>query len=93
MTKAKAAPSKPSFPLSQAVAKPQLSKKQQLIKMLTGKTAHSLDAVCTKFGWQAHSARAALSGLRKAGIDVISIKSAKTGKMGYRIEPATKADA
>ncbi len=43
------------------------SKKEQLVELLTGDTPVALSTLCQTLGWQAHSVRAAISGLRKAG--------------------------
>jgi hypothetical protein len=41
------------------------SKKTQLIKLLSRKSGADAKAISAKFGWQPHTTRAALSGLRK----------------------------
>jgi DNA-binding transcriptional regulator PaaX len=54
--------------------------------MLARPSGASIEAICKAMGWQPHSARAALSGLRKAG-HVVE-RDAATGKAGgsiYRI--------
>ena len=50
-------PSKPKKP----------SKTAHVLTMLAHPKGASLDALCKATGWQPHSTRAALSGLRKAG--------------------------
>ena len=51
-----------------------------------------LDAICNSTGWQPHSARAALSGLRKAGHVIERVPDdSKTGASVYRIVPAPEA--
>ncbi|MFI3271990.1 MAG: amidoligase family protein [Pseudomonadota bacterium] len=42
----------------------------QLASMF-GQGAVTLEAMCNRFGWQAHSARAAVTRLRKAGMDIV----------------------
>ena len=58
--------------------------------MLTQSKGTSLEAICKATGWQPHSARAALSGLRKAGytIEREMPKGSKTGASVYRISAA-----
>jgi Protein of unknown function (DUF3489) len=65
----------------------------QLLAMLSTETGASLDDICAVFGWQPHSARAALSGLRKAGIAIerinlsppeLGIASPAKGSSRYR---------
>lgn len=61
------------------------TKKAQLIKLLSRKSGADAAAISAKFGWQPHTTRAALSGLRKAGFDVTK-QSAVAGKpLRYRI--------
>ena len=40
-------------------------------QMLSAPEGASIGQICATTGWQAHSARAALSGLRKAGLMII----------------------
>ncbi|WP_299851180.1 DUF3489 domain-containing protein [uncultured Roseovarius sp.] len=65
-----------------------VTKKQRLQALLRRKGGASLDALQKEFGWQPHTVRAAVSGVRKAGNTVVCV----TGKSGsvYRIV-ATKA--
>lgn len=74
-----------------AKAAPKTGRRDQLIKLLRRKSGVDLPAISETFGWQPHSARAALSGLRKAGIDVIREVPAKGKPARYRIEQAKLA--
>jgi DNA-binding transcriptional regulator PaaX len=47
--------------------RPKQTRAEQLRTMLTRKTGASVAQIQNKFGWQPHSARAAISSLRKAG--------------------------
>lgn len=69
------------------------TKRDQLIKMLLRKAGVDVLAISTKFGWQQHSTRAALTGLRKAGFELEATKPEKGGPARYRIvkEPETAA--
>lgn len=69
-------------------AKPVASKRDQLLVRLESKGGARLKDLETALGWQPHTVRAAISGLRKAGHDV----QRATGENGavYRIV-ATKA--
>jgi len=49
------------------MAKARQTKTDKVHKMLTRPQGASLDKICAATGWQPHSARAALSVLRKAG--------------------------
>ena len=46
------------------------TKTAKLRAMLKRPSGASIEAICKATGWQAHSARAALSGLRKAGCEL-----------------------
>ena len=61
------------------------TKKQELIRLLCGKTGADVARLSDKLGWQPNSVRAAMTGLRKAGYD-IQKKSGPDGKPArYRI--------
>lgn len=66
-----------------------IGKVQAMLERPSGAT---LAAICKATGWQPHSARAAISGLRKAG-HVIERTPAdgKTGGSVYRIGEAAEA--
>ncbi len=49
---------------------PARSKKARLQARLEAPGGASLEQLVTEFGWQPHTVRAAISGLRKAGLDV-----------------------
>lgn len=68
------------------------TKRDQLVKMLRRKAGADVPTISEKMGWQAHSTRAALTGLRKAGFELEAAKPVKGGPSRYRIvkEP-TKA--
>ena len=61
------------------------TKRDQLIKMLNAKNGAGADVICRKFGWQPHTTRAALSGLRKVGFDISSEKPSPSKPRRYRI--------
>ena len=50
--------------------KPKQTKTDKVRTMLARPQGANLDAICKATGWQAHSARAGLSGLRKAGCTI-----------------------
>jgi len=62
-----------------------ITKKAQLIRMLSRKSGVDVSAISEKFGWMPHTTRAALSGLRKSGFELISEKPGKGGPSRYRI--------
>ena len=68
------------------------TKKAQLIQMLARKTGADVATISTKLGWQSHTTRAALTGLRKAGFEISAEKSGDGKPLSYRIT-AQPADA
>ena len=56
------------------------SKLAILIRKASGAKGVSLEALCKATGWQAHSVRAALSGLRKRGHVIERQASVKPGR-------------
>lgn len=72
---------------------PQPPKIETVRQMLAAPEGASLGQICTATGWQAHSARAALSGLRKAGVVLLREPAMEAGGEAiYRIA-ATPAAA
>ncbi len=71
------------------------TKKDQLIKLLGTKAGANIEFLSEKLGWQQHTTRAAMSGLRKAGYEVAGQKPAKGGPSKFRIlsSPAVPQDA
>jgi hypothetical protein len=68
-----------------------IAKVQAMLQRPSGAT---IDALCKATGWQAHSVRAALTGLRKAGHAIErSAADSKTGKPVYRIVTATEVSS
>ncbi len=61
-----------------------LTKKSTLLKLISRPKGANIDALTKATGWQAHSVRAGLTGLRKDGHKVERIKNHK-GYRAYRI--------
>ena len=78
-SKSRHRPSKP------AAAPQRVTKKAQLIKLLSAKTGVGIATISAKLGWLPHTTRAALSGLRKAGYELTKEKAAAGGPCRYRI--------
>ena len=77
------------------MAKTRQTKTEKVRSMLARPLGARLDAICKATGWQPHSARAALSGLRKAGY-TIEREAAGDGRGGgstYRITATPEAVA
>lgn len=55
--------------MSNSVRK-RITKKDQLIRLLGSKSGRDIKSLSAKLGWQQHTTRAALSGLRKAGYEI-----------------------
>jgi predicted ArsR family transcriptional regulator len=66
------------------------SKKDQLIDLLRAKGGADVRAVSDTLGWQAHTVRAALTGLRKTGVSVEKLPAREGELTRYRI--AAKRD-
>ena len=64
--------------------KPQ-TKKQQLIRILSGKSGAEVATISDKLGWQQHTTRAALTHLRKAGYEVAVERPGDGKRARYRI--------
>ncbi len=63
------------------------TKADQVTKILLRARGATLSAIVTETGWQPHSARAFLSGLRKRGTVLVK-EERKTGETSYRIDKA-----
>jgi predicted ArsR family transcriptional regulator len=61
------------------------TKKAQLIKLLGIKSGYDVATLSERLGWQTHTTRAALSGLRKAGYAIDRVTPAGGGASRYRI--------
>ena len=68
------------------------TKKEELIQMLTRKSGADVATISDKLGWQTHTTRAALTGLRKADYEVVGEKPDEGKPKRYRIS-ATPAKA
>ena len=74
-------------------AKPQPTKSEAILKLVNRPAGATLGALEKATGWQPHSVRAALTGLRKAGHAIERDKDAK-GVTVYRVtKVASAADA
>lgn len=61
------------------------SKKDQLIALIAKADGARISMLVERLGWQAHTVRAALSGLRKEGHQILASKSPRTGEAVYRL--------
>ena len=68
------------------MTKPKQTKIARVQGMLERPSGATVEALCKATGWQAHSVRAALTGLRKTGhVIERTDDERKTGKTVYRI--------
>jgi len=72
-------------PAPHAKTKEVKTKKDQLISLLAKPKGARVSSLCKALGWQKHTVRAALSGLRKQGMAIETSKSAKDGEAVYTI--------
>ncbi|WP_346432612.1 DUF3489 domain-containing protein [Pseudohoeflea coraliihabitans] len=68
------------------------TKHDQLVALLSKPNGARISTITQKLGWQAHTVRAAISGLRKRGHDVVTSKSPKTGELIYAINAKSMDD-
>lgn len=68
-----------------ATIRPTLTKSVAVAKLLSRTRGATLDEIMAQTHWQAHSARAFLSGIRKKG-RVLLKEARKTGETCYRLE-------
>ncbi len=66
------------------------SKKEQLVGLIAKPAGTRISVLCERLGWQAHTVRAALSGLRKRGHVILATKAPKTGEAVYTLAIASK---
>ncbi len=70
--------------------KPPKTKRDTIIGLLKRPKGASIADLTTVTGWQAHSVRAALTGLRKRDMDVVRTNGTDGGSV-YRISGATRS--
>lgn len=68
-----------------AQRKPRETKRARLISMLKHAKGADVAALSQKLGWQPHSTRAALTGLRKAGFTIARVEREGSRTASYRI--------
>jgi len=64
---------------------PPLTKSATIITAMSGTAGATLDEICKATGWQPHSARAFLSGLKNKGHAIL--KTSRDGATCYHIAP------
>ena len=66
------------------------TKASKVEALLARKAGATLEHMCEATGWQAHTCRAFMSGLRKKGRDIVR-ETGKAGKSIYRFAAASAA--
>ena len=67
------------------MSRPKKTKTAKVQAMLQRPSGATLGAICKATGWQPHSARAALSGLRKTGLQIERTTREGSAASVYRI--------
>ncbi len=70
---------------SSSASTPPKSKKDQFADLLRAKAGADVKALSDALGWQPHTVRAALTGLRKAGVTVEKLPAREGELARYRI--------
>jgi predicted ArsR family transcriptional regulator len=73
--------------------KAQKPKKAQLLALVLKPGGTRISVLTERLGWQAHTVRAALSGLRKQGYQILATKAPKTGEAVYQLVKPTEPTA
>jgi predicted ArsR family transcriptional regulator len=68
-------------------------KKDQLLALVTKPGGTRISVLSERLGWQAHTVRDALSGLRKQGHQILATKAPKTGEAVYQLVKPTEPTA
>jgi hypothetical protein len=71
---------------------PTKTKKAKMIAMLSRKSGADVPNLSSTLGWLPHTTRAALSGLRKAGYEITSVKPGNRKPSRYQIMGSPEAD-
>lgn len=66
------------------------SKRDQLLALIAKSGGARISVLTERLGWQPHTVRAALSGLRKKGHHILASKAPKTGEAVYRLMSPAK---
>ncbi len=81
------------LPAARAGKKKNKTKKDRLISLLSKPKGARVSVLCKALGWQKHTVRAALSGLRKQGAAIKTSRSAKGDEAVYSLRTQSDADA
>ena len=84
-TDAAAAASAPKARARSGAVRSRPNKRQQLIRLLSAKAGADTGTIGRRLGWQKHTVRAALSGLRKAGYRIEGERPGEGRAVRYRI--------
>lgn len=76
--------------VSNSQAKPRETKKAQLVRLLKAKAGADAETLSKTLGWQTHTTRAAITGLKKDGFEIATEKPAAGAPTRYRIVAGPK---
>jgi len=83
----------PTAAIVEQIVVPKSQTKAALVRvLLLAEGGASLEQLCQATGWQAHTCRAFLTGLRKKDLPLVRSKH-ENGVSVYQLQPASKADA
>lgn len=68
---------------------PVVPKKRQLLHLISQPGGMRISQLVELLGWQAHTVRATLSGLRKRGHVILASKASGTGEAIYKLMPGS----
>jgi hypothetical protein len=68
-----------------------ITKKEQLIKLLRSRSGAEITVISQKLDWQKHTTRAALTKLRQAGYQLVTLKGANNKPTRYRVTAIPQA--
>ena len=67
------------------------TKREQLVRLLGAKSGADIASLGAKLGWQTHTTRAAITGLRKAGYGIETERATDGRPARYRIVSAPES--
>ena len=89
-TKTLAKPTLPEGKPGPRSAKPAMTKTARLLTLLGSRNGAQAAKLCETLGWQPHTLRAAVSGLRKQGHVIVAARLKEGGPTVYRIAGPTE---
>ena len=85
-----AKPNRPDRKSGPRSAKPAMTKTARLLALLGSRNGAQAAKLCETLGWQPHTLRAAVSGLRKQGHVIVAARPKEGGSTVYRMTGSTE---